>query len=33
MADWKSGQEFLKEFYDSPIVDEDTIAARLKRKW
>ena len=31
MADWKSGQEFLKEFYDSPIVDEDTIAARLKR--
>ena len=31
MADWKSGQEFLKEFYDSPIVDEDTFAARLKR--
>ena len=31
MADWKSGQEFLKEFYDSPIVEEDTITAKLKR--
>lgn len=31
MADWKSGEEFLKEFYDSPIVEEDTIAAKLKR--
>lgn len=31
MAEWKSGQEFLKEFYDSPIVEEDTITAKLKR--
>lgn len=31
MADWKSGEEFLKEFYDSPIVEEDTITAKLKR--
>lgn len=31
MAEWKSGQEFLKEFYNSPIVEEDTIAAKLKR--
>ena len=31
MADWKSSQEFLKEFYASPIVNEDTISAKIKR--
>ena len=31
MADWKSSQEFLKEFYASPIVNEDTIPAKVKR--
>ena len=31
MADWKSSQEFLKEFYASPIVNEDTIPAKIKR--
>ena len=29
MADWKSSQEFLKEFYASPIVNEDTISCLL----
>lgn len=29
MADWKSSQEFLKEFYASPIVNEDTISAKI----
>ena len=31
MADLKSSQEFLKEFYASPIVNEDTISAKIKR--
>ena len=32
MADWKSSQEFLKEYYASPIVNEDTISAKIKRE-
>ena len=31
MAKWRSGKDFLKEFYDSPVVEEDTISAKLKR--